>query len=86
MGQYFYFKHQYGTINKKPLPWNFGLPWMKSLEKLGEQQQLKIFKHVMELNNWLKGDVFAIGDYGYTIIYDSESDTLSSEFNPEDDE
>ena len=83
MGQYFYFKHQYYGINKKPLPWNFGLPWMKSLEKLDEQEQIKVFKQVMLLNNWSKGDVYAVGDYGYTIIYDSESKTLSNQFNPE---
>lgn len=85
MGQYFYFKHQYGSINKKPLPWNFGLPWMKSLEKLEEQEQIKIFQKLIEINGWTKGDIFAIGDYGYTIIYDSESKTLSTEFDPEND-
>lgn len=83
MGQYFYFKHQKGEINKKPLPWNFGLPWIKSLEKLEDHEQIKIFQHIMLLNDWMNGDVSAIGNYGYTIIYDSESKTIQKEFNPE---
>jgi hypothetical protein len=85
MGQYFYFKHQTGSVNNKPLRWNFGLPWLKSFERLDEQEQIKIFKEVMELNHWKKGDVYAVGDYGYTIIYDSETNTLSNQFNPEND-
>ena len=84
MGQYFYFKHQYGTINKKPLQWNFGLPWIKSFEKLDEQEQIKIFKQIMEINHWIRGDIYAIGNYGYTIIYDSETGILSNQFDPED--
>jgi hypothetical protein len=85
MGQYFYFKHQNGSINKKPLPWNFGLPWIKSFERLDESEQIKIFKEICLLNNWKKGDVHAVGDYGYTLIYDSESKTIERQFNPEDD-
>lgn len=84
MGQYYYFQHENGTINKKPLQWNFGLPWIKSLEKLDEMEQIKIFKDIMLMNNWKNGNVSAVGDYGYTIIYDSESNTIECEFEPKD--
>jgi hypothetical protein len=83
MGQYFYFKHQNGSINKKPLPWNFGLRWIKSFERLDESEQIKIFQEIMDMNTWKNGDVLAVGNYGDIFIYDSESNTIERDFNPE---
>jgi hypothetical protein len=85
MGQYFYFKHQNGSINKKPLPWNFGLPWLKSFDRLQESEQIKIFKEIINLNNWENGEVSAVGDYGFTLIYNPELNTIEDQFNPNDD-
>jgi hypothetical protein len=84
MGQYYYFKHLKYGVNQKPIRANFGLPWMKSMEKLDETTQIKIFQQVIKDNGWKKEKICAIGDYGYTITYDPESEELEYSFEPKE--
>lgn len=70
MGQYYKFvnttKQQESTIS---LPFNFGLSWAKSLERLSDEELKDKFDYVIKNNNWDQDDeVIAIGDYG-NIIY-----------------
>lgn len=67
MGQYFKFynltKDEWSDI---PLPFNFGLPWAKSLERdcYSERDLQMIFLYVITHNGWSKEDhVSAFGDY-----------------------
>jgi hypothetical protein len=70
MGQYYKFintsRQQESTIS---LPFNFGLSWAKSLERLSQEELKEKFDYVIQNNNWRQEDeVIAIGDYG-NIIY-----------------
>ncbi|GJD16540.1 hypothetical protein RIVM261_014960 [Rivularia sp. IAM M-261] len=74
MGQYYKFVNtttqQESTIS---LPFNFGLSWAKSLERLSDEELKEKFNYVIEHNNWRQEDeVIAIGDYG-NIIYSPKS-------------
>lgn len=74
MGQYYKFVNtttqQESTIS---LPFNFGLSWAKSLERLSDEELKEKFDYVIEHNNWRQEDeVIAIGDYG-NIIYSPKS-------------
>jgi hypothetical protein len=71
MGQYYKFVN---TSQQKEsnisLPFNFGLSWAKSLERLPEEELKEQFDYVMEHNNWSRDDeVIAIGDYGNILYY-----------------
>jgi hypothetical protein len=82
MGQYFYFTNDDGEISKTPIQSNFGLPWMKSLERIDDLEKIKVFKEVIQKNFWLTKKVYAIGDYGYTIVYDTNGNFIETHFNP----
>jgi hypothetical protein len=80
MGQYFYFFNSGGEINHKPLRHNFGLPWMKSLDRLDEDCQIQIFVEVIKDNNWDCEKCYAIGDNGTKLIYDTSNETVEITF------
>jgi hypothetical protein len=69
MGQMFVFVNK--TIEKQsdvPLPFNFGLPWAKSLENFSDEELKGMFEFVIKKNNWNEADdVIAIGEYGLLI-------------------
>ncbi|NEP60688.1 MAG: hypothetical protein F6K31_27455 [Symploca sp. SIO2G7] len=70
MGQYYKFvnatKRSESTI---PLPFNFNMPWAKSLERYSSEELREKFDFVIQNNSWSQEDeVMAIGDYG-TILY-----------------
>jgi hypothetical protein len=88
MGQYYKFvnttKKSESTI---PLPFNFNLPYAKSLESYSREELREKFDFVIQNNNWNQEDVvIAIGDYGaiFTIQkidnYSSSSSQSSSSF------
>ncbi|MEP0884997.1 hypothetical protein NDI49_25945 [Trichocoleus sp. ST-U3] len=71
MGQYYKFvnttKKSESTI---PLPFNFNLPYAKSLERYSREELQEKFDFVIQNNNWNKEDVvIAIGDYGAIFYY-----------------
>ncbi len=74
MGQYYKFvnptKKSESTI---PLPFNFNLPWAKSLEYYSREELQEKFDFVIQNNNWHKDDrVIAIGDDGAIFYYPEE--------------
>ncbi len=53
-----------------PLPFNFNLPYAKSLERYSREELREKFDFVVQNNNWNKEDVvIAIGDYGAILYY-----------------
>jgi NAD kinase len=53
-----------------PLPFNFNLPYAKSLENYSREELREKFDFVIQNNNWNKEDVvIAIGDYGAILYY-----------------
>ena len=71
MGQYYKFvnttKKSESTI---PLPFNFNLPYAKSLERYSREELREKFDFVVQNNNWNQEDVvIAIGDYGAILYY-----------------
>ncbi|NOT60661.1 MAG: hypothetical protein HOP19_10615 [Acidobacteria bacterium] len=74
MGQYYKFINK--TKDKESeiaLPFNFGMPWAKSLEYDSEEELRKKFDYVIEHNQWDEADhVQAVGDYGATYDYPEE--------------
>ncbi len=71
MGQYYKFvnttKKSESTI---PLPFNFNLPYAKSLENYSREELREKFDYVIQNNNWNKEDVvIAIGDYEVILYY-----------------
>jgi NAD kinase len=70
MGQYYRFVNTTKQIESTiPLPFNFNLPYAKSLEIYSKDELREKFNFVIQNNNWNKEDVvIAIGDYG-TILY-----------------
>ncbi len=71
MGQYYKFvnttKQQESSIS---LPFNFGLPYAKSLERYSQEELKEKFDYVMKNNSWSDLDeVIAIGDYGNILYY-----------------
>lgn len=72
MGQYYKFINK--TRNEESriaLPFNFGLPWAKSLENYSNDEVEAMFRFVIQYNaGWQSADeVVAIGDYGAVIAY-----------------
>ena len=70
MGQYYKFVNTTKQLESAiPLPFNFNLPWAKSLESYSQEELREKFDFVIQNNNWSQDDeVIAIGDYG-TICY-----------------
>lgn len=71
MGQYYKFinatQQEESTI---ALPFNFGLPWAKSLESFTEEELKEKFEYVIANNNWSETDeLIAVGDYGDIFYY-----------------
>jgi len=72
MGQYYRFINvdRNNQASEIPLPFNFGLPWAKSLERLTPEELKEKFDFVIQGNGWEKTDkIIAIGDYGDIISY-----------------
>lgn len=69
MSQYFKFVNTTKEIESTlPLPFNFDLPWAKSLEGNSETELQQIFAFVCEGNGWSESDeLVAIGDYGMML-------------------
>jgi len=70
MGQYFKFNNI--TRNEEsqlPLPYNFGLTWIKGLDRYYSPTEVnEIFDYVIKNNNWQESDeILAIGDYGDVV-------------------
>jgi len=69
MGQTFIFVNK--TIEKQseiPLPFNFGLPWAKSLENFSDEELEETFNFVIKENAWNeKDEIVALGKYGLFI-------------------
>ena len=71
MGQYYKFVN---TTNKSestiPLPFNFNLPYAKSLEIYSKEERREKIDFVIHSKKWNKEDiVIAIGDYGAIFYY-----------------
>jgi hypothetical protein len=71
MGQYYRFINRDRQAQSEvSLPFNFGMPWGKSMERLSEEELKKQFDFVIQANNWAPTeDIVAEGDYGETIDY-----------------
>jgi hypothetical protein len=69
MGQYYRFINRDRQVESEVgLPFNFGMPWGKSMERLSEEELKKQFDFVIQANDWDQTeDVVAEGDYGETI-------------------
>lgn len=80
MGQYFKFVNAtQQTESSVPLPFNFGLPWAKNLERESPDKIEEIFDFVVQNNNWVATDqVIALGDYGDIVYYPKETEGQSS--------
>lgn len=73
MGQYYKFINK--TKNEESqisLPFNFGMPYAKSLERYDDEEVEAMFRFVIKNNeNWNEEDkLIAEGDYGEVIEYD----------------
>ncbi len=71
MGQYFRFINRDRQVESEiGLPFNFGMPWGKGLERLSTEELKKQFDFVIQANDWQPTDrIVAEGDYGETIDY-----------------
>ena len=71
MGQYFRFINRDRQVESEiGLPFNFGMPWGKGLERLSNEELKKQFDFVIQANDWQPTDnIVAEGDYGETIDY-----------------
>jgi hypothetical protein len=71
MGQYFRFINRDRKMESEvALPFNFGMPWAKGLERLSTDELKKQFDFVIQANDWQPtDDIVAEGDYGETIDY-----------------
>jgi hypothetical protein len=71
MGQYFRFINRDRQMESEvALPFNFGMPWAKGLERLSSDELKKQFDFVIQANDWKPSDeIIAEGDYGETIEY-----------------
>jgi hypothetical protein len=74
MGQTFVFVNKTKEIRSEiPLPFNFGLPWAKSLENFSDEELEEMFEYIVSENNWgEKDEVIAIGEYGLLISRDEK--------------
>lgn len=70
MSQYFKFVNTTKEIESTlPLPFNFNLPWAKSLEENSEADRQQIFAFVRQGNGWPESDeLVAVGDYGMMVF------------------
>lgn len=66
MGQYFkFFNKTTNTESNVPIRNNFGLTWVKSLDRMEADEIRETFLQVITDNLWSElDDVVAIGDYG----------------------
>lgn len=71
MGQYYrYVNATRQQESQVSLPFNFGMPYDKSLERLSSEDVKKHFDFVVEQNGWSEEDeILAIGDYENIIYY-----------------
>ncbi|MUG96331.1 hypothetical protein F7734_29920 [Scytonema sp. UIC 10036] len=71
MGQYYKFINTTKKVESTiPLPFNFGMPWAKSLESYSQEELKEKFDYVKINNNWSENDeVIAVGDYGNIVYY-----------------
>ncbi len=74
MGQYYRFINRDRKVQSEvSLPFNFGLPWGKSLERLSDEDLKKQFDFVIQANGWeATEEIVAEGDYGETIDYPTD--------------
>lgn len=91
MGQYFYFHNATtGGVNQAPLPFNFGLPWVKGLDReyYSREEIKRMFLFVISANNWEATDeIYALGDYNDKIDFcDYQDEPLSDEEESADDD
>jgi hypothetical protein len=71
MGQYYRFINRDRQIQSEvSLPFNFGMPWGKSMERLSAAELKQQFDFVIQANGWEPTEtIVAEGDYGETIDY-----------------
>jgi hypothetical protein len=71
MGQYYRFINRDRQIQSEvSLPFNFGMPWGKSMERLSQEELKQQFDFVIQANGWEPTEaIVAEGDYGETIDY-----------------
>ena len=76
MGQYFRFINRDRQVESEiSLPFNFGMPWGKGLERLSTEDLKKQFDFVIQANDWQPAEtIIAEGDYGETIDYPNASE------------
>ena len=86
MGQYYYFIHQNGQQNQKPLPINFNCCWAKNFENVSNEEKIKIFKYVSNINDWETGKIYAQGDYGRRYVYYPEKMLVEEKYSDDDSE
>jgi hypothetical protein len=73
MGQYYKFVNKTRQEESQiALPFNFGMPYAKSLEHYDDDEVEAMFKFVVKHNeNWLEEDeLVAEGDYGGIVKYE----------------
>jgi hypothetical protein len=73
MAQYYQFVNRTGQeVSQISLPFNFGLPYAKSLERYDSEEVAAMFRYVAQHNaDWTVEDVLiAEGDYGEVIQFD----------------
>ena len=83
MGQYYRFVNQTKReVSQISLPFNFGMPYAKSLENYESKEIEAMFRFVVRHNpGWDEADdLVAIGDYGAAITFESVR-TQPSQFN-----
>ena len=85
---YYYFFHENGKENKKPLPFNFGLSWAKNFEKFSEVEKISAFRKVINLNDdWPTGKIYAEkiyaegGEDTRIFIFDPKTDSVTEIWN-----
>ena len=73
MAQYYQFINRTRQeVSQISLPFNFGLPYAKSLERYDSEQVAAMFRYVAQHNDdWtVEDDLVAEGDYGETVQFD----------------
>jgi hypothetical protein len=80
---YYYFFHENGQQNKKPLPFNFGLSWTKNFQKFSEDEKISAFRKVINLNDdWPTGKIYAEGDDDTRMfIFDPKTESVTEIWN-----
>ena len=73
MAQYYQFINRTRQeVSQISLPFNFGLPYAKSLERYDSEQVAAMFRYVAQNNaDWTaEDDLVAEGDYGEVVEFD----------------